>query len=81
VGKIVSCHRDIVTRGESGSGKSHLCEKLMVEILKREKVTALWTKELFKVKQLMPQQLLCLKCSECNNFHGGLKGTWLCPNY
>lgn len=36
-------------RGESGSGKSHLCEKLMVEILKREKVTALWTKELFKV--------------------------------
>ena len=37
-------------RGESGSGKSHLCEKLMVEILKREKVSALWTKELFKVE-------------------------------
>ena len=48
--KVVSCHGDIVTRGESGSGKSHVCEKLMVEILKREKVTALWTKELFKVE-------------------------------
>lgn len=36
-------------RGESGSGKSYICEKLMMEILQREKVSALWTKELFKV--------------------------------
>ena len=56
----------------------------MVEILKREKVTALWTKELFKVRQQLicisgcPQ--LCLKCLECDNIHGGFEGTWLCPD-
>ena len=43
---VATCY---VCSGESGSGKSYLCEKLMVEILKREKVTAIWTKELFKV--------------------------------
>lgn len=54
----------IVLTGESGSGKSHLCEKLMVEILKREKVTALWTKELFKNVVTSMVVLKALGCAQ-----------------
>lgn len=32
-------------------------------------------------KKLMLELIkLCMKCVECNNFHGGSEGTWVCSN-